>query len=145
MNKIEVRAPFAYDSDAVSYSSGLECKDVSLTVQADAEDADINTIVRRFGLTGELPQGVAIPMSGDFSHASDYHTSMNAVLAAKEAFMQFPADVRRRFNDDPGNLIAFAEDPANYDEAVKLGLAVARPASTVVSEPAASSPVQAGG
>lgn len=145
MLNVEVRAPFNYDSDAVSHAGGLECKDPSLTVQADAEEADINTIVRRFGLTGELPQNVRMPLSGDFSNAGDYQQSMNALIAAQNAFMQFPADVRRRFGDDPANLIAFAEDPSNYDEAVKLGLAIPKPASTVVSEPAASSPAQAVG
>lgn len=122
-----VRSAFGYDVDAVSAASGLECTDPSLTVQADAEEADINTIVKRFGLTGELPQNVRIPLSGDFSGASDYQTSLNALIAADAAFMQFPADVRARFGHKASELIAFVEDPANYEEAVKLGIANARP------------------
>lgn len=125
-----VRSPFNYDVDAVSRETGLLCEDVSLTVQSDAEDADINNIVERFGLTGELPQAVGIPQTGDFTGATTYQESLHLIMAARESFMQFPADVRARFHHDPGELIAFVENPANYEEAVKLGIANARaPAS----------------
>ena len=50
-----VRSPYNYDMSAVSDETGLCCEDESLAIQSAKEDADINTIVRRFGLTGELP------------------------------------------------------------------------------------------
>lgn len=137
-----IRSAFGYDADAVSHASGLECKDVSLAVQADAEDADINTIVRRFGLTGELPQNVRMPLSGDFSSATDYQSSLNALIAADAAFMAFPADVRARFNHKAAEMIAFVEDPANYDEAVKLGIANARPIAPSPAPVEPASPAQ---
>ena len=42
------------DMDEASVEAGLECKDDSLAVQSQRDEADINTIVRRFGLSGEL-------------------------------------------------------------------------------------------
>lgn len=121
-----VRSQF-YDTDLVSLDNGLICLDRSLTVQSEKEDADINVIVERFGLTGHLPENVRVPQSGDFVAVSDYKSAMDAVHAAQESFMRFPADVRARFDHDPGSLISFVEDPANYDEAVRLGIANARP------------------
>lgn len=132
-----VRNPYNYDVDKASAESALLCEDKSLTVQSEAEDADINTIVKRFGLTGELPQNVRVPLPEDFVQTSDYHTALNQLIAADEAFMQFPAEVRARFKHDPAELIAFVADDKNYEEAVKLGIANARPPA---SSPAASTP-----
>ena len=50
-----VRSYGGYDADAVSEETGLQCNDISKTRQADAKDADINNIVRSFGVTGTLP------------------------------------------------------------------------------------------
>lgn len=141
-----VRNPYNYDVDEASDDAALICEDASLTIQSEAEDADINTIVKRFGLTGQLPTDVRMPVSGDFTGISDYHTAVNTVKAAELAFMEMPADVRKRFNHDPANLIAFMEDPSNRDEAVKLGLVVPAPvpAAAAPVAPSASPPPGAG-
>lgn len=122
-----IRSPYNYDMDAVSKETSIDFADESLAVQSAKEEADINTIVRRFGLTGELPNDVAMPQSGDFSNAVDFHASMNLVVQAQEEFLRLPADLRARFSNDPGNFIAFFDDPANQDEAIRLGLATRRP------------------
>lgn len=131
-----VRSAYNYDMDAASLESGLECKDVSLAKQEFAEESDINTLVRRFGLTGELPQNVHVPMSGDFSAIVDFHGAMNIVRAGEEAFMEMPADVRARFANDAGKFLAFVYDEKNYDEAVKLGIVIPKPVPAPV-EPVA--------
>lgn len=118
------RTGYNYDVDQASLESGLECKDPSLAQQQFAEEADINTIVNRFGLTGELPTGVRAPTYADFDEAIDYHTAMNVVVAARESFMAMPADVRARFANDPGAFVAFCSDENNRAEAEKLGLIV---------------------
>lgn len=133
-----VRNPYNYDVDAVSRETALFCEDDSLTVQSEAEDADINTIVKRFGLTGQLPSDVRMPMSGDFSGVSDYHTAVNMVMAADSAFMEMPADVRKRFNHDPASLIEFMENPANRDEAIRLGLVMPQAPVEASGAPVAS-------
>lgn len=122
IRKIFLRSAFNYDSDEVSLQTALpDTGEPSMTQQQFAEECDINTIVRRFGLTGELPNGVAMPQSGDFTGVSDYHTAMNVVRAAEEAFLQIPGEVRARFGHDPARVIAFMEDVNNRDEAIKLG------------------------
>jgi len=122
-----VRSPYNYDMDEASDLSGLSCLDVSLAKQSFAEECDINTIVKRFNLSGQLPENVFVPQYGDFEEVFDFHTAMNVVAKAGEAFDAMPADVRARFNNDPGAFVDFVSDPANTDEAVKLGIAVAKP------------------
>lgn len=116
------RTGFNYDRDAVSVECGLVCDDEPITVQSMEEETNINTIVRRFGLTGELPGDLKMPRSGDFTGIPDFHTAMNMVRAAQEEFNRVPADLRARFGNDPQRFMAFVEDPGNFDEAKKLGL-----------------------
>ena len=113
---------FAYDVDAASDESGLRCEDHSLARQEFAEEVDINTIVKRFGLGGELPSGVVAPVYGDFQGIGDYHSAVNAIAKAHEAFDAMPADVRSRFKNDPGAFVDFCSDASNRAEAENSAL-----------------------
>jgi len=53
------------DAEVLSDLTGLECKDESLAIQSAKVEADINTIVKRLGLTGVLPQGFRMPVYAD--------------------------------------------------------------------------------
>lgn len=123
-NSTVVRSLYGYDAEAVSRETGLVCPDVSRARQSEAEEADINTIVRNFGITGRMPSGVRAPVYGDFDLVSDYQSALEAVRAADAAFLAMPADVRRRFGDDPQAFVEFCSDEANREEAIKLGLIV---------------------
>lgn len=57
----------------------------------------------------------------------------------KKSFMTLPASVRERFANDPGEFLKFAEDPANLDEMVDMGLAT-YPESAIVSTETKSEP-----
>lgn len=89
------------------------------------EDADINVIVKRFGITGMLPQRNVMPLSEDFSDGVfDFQSALNMLKAAKDSFMSLDADIRARFNNDPARFIKFAEDKENLAELRKMGLAL---------------------
>ncbi|WNK13982.1 MAG: internal scaffolding protein [Microvirus sp.] len=103
----------------------------SKTVQSDAEDADINTIVRRFGLTGQLPQSLRLPEYGDYDLVSDYHSALLAIQDADAQFMSLPADVRSRFDNDAGRFFDYAADPSNIDGLRELGLAKPKPVEII--------------
>lgn len=122
-----LRSPFNYDMGVESIESGLECLDPSRTVQDGKEEADINTIVRRFGLTGKLPDSVRLPSYGDFEGVVDYQGALNAVIAAEDGFMRLPAHIRSRFHNDPAALLDFVGNEANRAEAEKLGILVPPP------------------
>lgn len=135
-----VRTRFNYDPDEVSLDTGFKhgADEVSATKQSFAEDADINTIVRRFGLTGELPDNIVQPQFGDYEGVTDYHTAMNAVRKAAESFMELPAYVRSEFDNDPQKYLEFFADEKNRDRAVELGLVkAAAPSSEVPKSPPA--------
>lgn len=113
----------AYDDhDSFSEAFGLECEDPSLADQSQAEAADINVIVRNFGVTGELPTNTRMPLALDFVEAVDFQSAMNAIVEAERSFAAMPAMVRERFGNDPHRFIQFCDDPANMDEAKRLGL-----------------------
>lgn len=141
LRKIELRSAFNYDPDAVSEETGLVCDpEEGRTQQSFAEECDINTIVRRFGLTGEMPQNLRMPVSGDFTGVTDFQTAMNAVRQAQEAFMELPGEMRARFDNDPQKLISFLEHDGNREEAVKLGLVNKPPETARVETPAPQAP-----
>jgi len=118
-----LRTPYNYDADAVSDLTGLECNDPSLAQQHMKDECDINNIVERFGVTGQLPEVPAYaPSYGDFTGIGDYRDALDKVLAADEAFMALPAKVRERFDNDPALLVDFISDINNRSEAIELGL-----------------------
>lgn len=115
--KTTVLNPFTIDPDAHSLAHGSFNDSPSLTVQSDKDASDINNIVRQFGLTGGLPYGKLTPFFDDVSEfPTDYHSAMNFVLEAQEGFMSYPAEVRSRFDNDPGNFIAALNDPNQQEE-----------------------------
>ena len=117
-----VRNPYNYDMAAVSQETGLKCEDPSLAQQHMKDECDINVIVERFGVTGQLPQAPLEPTYGDFSGVSDYHSALNAIRASEEAFMALPAKIRAKFDHDPNALLEFLQNETNRDEAIELGL-----------------------
>lgn len=118
----QIRSPFNYDVADASIATGLACTDETLAVQDQRDECDINTIVERFNVTGEVPTNVRQPLSMDFIEAIDFHTAQNALIEAQQSFMQMDAKTRARFNNDPGEFIAFFEDEANREEGERLGL-----------------------
>lgn len=126
----------AYDYELFaerSDESALACPaGSSLTKQSFAEEVDMNTIIRRFGLSGELPTGVRMPEYGDYSNVVDFKSAMDAQAIAHEAFDAMPAAVRSRFDNDPGKFVAFCLDKENMVEARKLGLVPATEAAAAL-------------
>lgn len=99
----------------------------SLTQQSDAPDTDINVIMTRYGNTGMLPRVNMEALSGDFTEVGDFSTAQQRILAAQDAFMTVPAEIRAKFNNDMDAFRRFAEDPNNLNELVEMGLAEKKP------------------
>lgn len=127
----------AYDdfSDR-SLETGLKCLDDSLTQQQFRDESDINNIVDRFMKTGHLPDPVSMPQYVDYEGVFDFQSAMNVVRQADENFMRMDAKVRARFHNSPQEFLEFFADPANSEEAVRLGLAVPQPKEIPPVDPA---------
>lgn len=110
------------DRDARSRASGLTCSDPSRAVQSQKDDADINVLVKRFGVTGQLPSAVRLPQYGDFEGIADFHDAVLAVRAAEGEFLKIPAEIRRRFDNDPQQWLEFVTNPGNRPQLEEWGL-----------------------
>lgn len=122
---MHIRTRYGYDVNQLSHDTGLAIEDNeqnNRTKQEFAEEVDINTLLRRFHITGQLPENVRAPTYADFTEVHDFHSAANAIAEANEAFEQMPAEVRYRFHNDPEQFVTFCDDPNNRAEAEKLGL-----------------------
>lgn len=125
MKKIFIRGPYNYDTKAESDDCVVSYEGVeSLTIQSMAEDTDINVIMERFGVTGRMPEQTKPLMYGDFENIYDFRTAQDAILRGREVFMDLPAKVRARFQNDPQEYVDFCSDETNLGEMRKMGIAV---------------------
>ncbi|AXH76779.1 MAG: internal scaffolding protein [Microviridae sp.] len=116
-----IRTPYNYNTDKISNDTGLDCGPETRTQQQFKDEVDINTIVERFGQTGEMPPTIPFPTEQDFTETFDFQSSMNVIVKARESFMELPAKQRARFQNDPQQFMEFMHNKDNLDEAVKLG------------------------
>lgn len=101
----------------------------SMTKQADAEDADVNKLAEKFGVQRLFQSSMGATRKPFFFQgtADDFQSMVNKVQDARNQFGTLGAGVRRRFFNDPYQLLRFLDNPENRDEAVKLGLVKAQP------------------
>lgn len=105
--------------------TALYCDDDSLTVQSLKDECDINKIIARVARGGDVSHVESrVAKYGDFSNVPSYQEALDLVNRARGFFMDMSPEVRERFANDPGRMIAFLQDEKNYDEAVELGLVV---------------------
>lgn len=95
----------------------------SLTKQSFRDACDINNIMKRYERTGVLEhRNQYAAQYGDFTGFDDYQASMQKLQEADDAFASLPAKIRERFANHPGVYFDFANNPANRDELIKMGL-----------------------
>ncbi len=133
-----IRNPYNYDTNLASEESALYCEDGSRAKQSFKEECDINTIVKRFSVTGQVPVSPLQPQYGDFSGVFDYQTALNAVIAAQESFSSLPATLRNRFANDPAAFVDFCSDESNREEMIRLGLVIEKATEVAVESPKAA-------
>lgn len=121
MKNVKLKAALD-DFEEESKKTGLKCLDKTLAQQQFAEECDINTIVDRFHLTGEIPQLTDVPTFQAFEGIFDFQSAMNTVRQANETFMSMPANLRARFHNDPQEFLTFTSNKDNLPELEKLGL-----------------------
>lgn len=106
--------------------NSFETKGESLTKQDQMSMCDVNNIIAQYDRTGLIRHiNESVAQYGDFTQVNEYQESLNFVMQAQDNFNALPSDLRSKFNNDPGAFFEFVTDPANIDEMVKLGLAVA--------------------
>lgn len=105
---------------------GITFDDPTLTQQHFEAETNINNIIARYESTGVLGDplnpGTIQPMFDDFSSPIDFQTAQNILAHSMQAFDQLPAHIRKRFENDPSQMLYFLEKEENRDEAIRLGL-----------------------
>lgn len=92
------------------------------TVQASIDSCDINSMMKTYQRQGQIPPGTKTPQYGDFSNVPDYLDAKLLVKEANDQFDRLPAGIRKRFGNNPAELLEFMGDIANQEEAEELGL-----------------------
>lgn len=130
------RKHFDYDVKAASDEAAIPADGHgdSLTIQSQSEDADINEMMRRFKITGQMPIDVRAPTYGDFEGVSSYQDAIHAIMQAQESFDRMPAEIRAKFENDPGKFVDFCSDPGNIEAMREMGLAIPKENGNVVAE-----------
>lgn len=133
------RRKTAYTGELVDHKTGELFSPPSRTKQSFAAECDINNILVQFKQTGVFRHISAKAAQGsyqDLPDPIDFQESLELVLAAERSFETLPSKVRERFQNNPGEFLKFMADPANQDEAIKLGLATdSRPQDAPPPEP----------
>lgn len=108
-----------------SQSEGITFTEPSMTLQSAAPECDIYNILNQFNTTGIVTHVASgTPQYTDVSEVPDYHAAMEIIMTAEEQFSALPSNVRREFDNDPGKMLEFIQNPDNYERGVELGLFV---------------------
>jgi Chlamydia-phage Chp2 scaffold (Chlamy_scaf). len=98
--------------------------EVTKTVQSEKDRTEINNVIRRYNKTGlidHVAKGRA--MYGDFTEINEYQENLNMIMKAEASFAALPSEIRKKFDNDPGQFFEFATNPENEQKLVEMGLA----------------------
>lgn len=101
--------PYMETARAISDANGTDTGTETLVQQHFKDEQDINVILKRFGMTAQMPSGISGGMYGDFTDVEDYQDALARIKRAQDGFMTLPPEVREKFDNDPGKLIARAQ------------------------------------
>lgn len=96
------------------------------TEQCHKDLCDITKIIKTYDKTGLITHvNKSAAQYGDFTEINEYKENLEMIIKAKDNFAELPSHIRKKFGNDPGAFFEFVTNPANKDEMVKLGLAIA--------------------
>jgi phage internal scaffolding protein len=121
MKKIETRADGSIRVTTVNNQP-------SKTDQQFAQLCDINQIIKKYRQTGIISHlSNKTGKYADLSEFKGYQDALQKTINANNAFQSLPSPIRKKFGNDPQELISFLSDPSNNEEAIKLGLKIQNP------------------
>lgn len=109
----------------------------SMTKQSFKQESDINFITSRYLKTGILPNLSQNPVYADITSV-DFLDMQNLIADVRSEFDELPAKIRRKFDNDPYQMLRWLDDPENRESAIKLGIVSVEPPKAAPSAPPAS-------
>ena len=138
MPESKIRKPYGPRKRVLSKPEGE-----TMTKQSHKRECDINYIVPKAQRDGILEHvNTMKAVYGDFSSVGDYQAHMEQLIAAEDAFMQLPSEIRTKCGNSQIGFMQYMEDPANLEEQIKFGL-VEKPAPPPPKAPEAEEPAEA--
>lgn len=112
------RGPETRDRVAIDF----DAKD-GMTKQSMKAETEINNILRKYVKSGTLTHLASNPGTyADVSEIGDYRAALEQVRSAEAMFMNLPARVRTRFDNDAAAFLDFVLEPGHEAELKELGL-----------------------
>lgn len=110
------------------------------TRQEFKAESDINTIMRRYQSTGELPVlNTQFPEYLDCT-GIDFDSQMRFIAGAKSMFNSLPSGIRARFDNDPVSFVQFCGDESNRVALAEMGLLSPEATKAALSPPPPAPP-----
>jgi phage internal scaffolding protein len=120
----------------------FETSGLSLTKQSFKQECDVNNILKNYNKTGVMPENFN---PGEYREldGTDYQEYMQTVASANSMFEELPSALRKRFRNDPAQLLSFVHDDKNHAEALNLGLLRDdyQPPEIAISPPQTAKPI----
>jgi len=114
---LHIRGPYT-----TRIRSGVIYDDPVTTKQSFKDECDINKIMARYVKTGVVEHINNHAPNYGFATANDFRESLELIAQARSTFADLPAEIRKKFDNDPSNFLGFVEDPNNRSELALMGL-----------------------
>lgn len=109
-------------------ADGTHCADQ--VDRTGAEAVDINLLMKKWDPSGRqfnnaIAQGLTTTAGmhyDDFTDSKTLQQALEISIHAEEQFAMLPAELRNRFENQPGRFLDFVNDPKTLEEQYKLGI-----------------------
>ena len=92
------------------------------TEQSHKAMCDVNNIVAKYDKTGIITHVQKIEARFGDVTGLEFRRAQDIYVNAQAMFDNLPANIKKRFNQNAGELLAFMENEENREEAIELGL-----------------------
>lgn len=130
----EIKNHFSPSEKVVSPNGG---KDRKPAKQEFKDDADINSIMRKFQKTGAIDHAKVHQGFYGVATGQTLHDAQTLVANAQSMFADLPSSIRNKFENEPSRFLDYVQDPANAAEAAELGISLAPEAAAQAAAEAA--------
>lgn len=120
MKSVKIRSAYHKDIRVV-----LDCTcDEPITEQSHKAGCEIKNILDKYQQTGIMTHvSKHQPQYGDVTPV-EFQDAMNIIAKAGSMFEELPANIRKKFDNDPKSFLEFVQDEKNLPEMYELGLAI---------------------
>lgn len=108
----------------------------SMTDQSYKEATDAKNVVKTFLKTGLVTHiNKSASYFADVSDIEDLYESMSKVKAVEKYFMELPAELRKKLDNDPRKLLEVIVDPEKQQLQEELGLEITEKIEDPIEKP----------